>query len=586
MDNRDWMNDQLGTGNNETSVNDPVSGNLGNQGNTEQDVRTQMGGFNQENTTQMNSNFQQSNNHYQGQNGYIPYQTNQNNTYGAYTQSVQNQPKPEPKAKKAKKSGNGNGVYVVKKAAGIALAGVLFGAVAGGTFIGITQLQSVSNVVGSATQNSSQAVVDVAETEATLEEKAEEALKQSGEESGAKTQTVAVATTGNSVQNIASEGMKSIVAITNVGVTEIQTMWGKFSQESTSSGSGIIIGQTDAELLIVTNYHVVEGSSELTVVFSYDEASEEPNAVKAKIKGYDSERDLAVIAIPMENLTSAIMNEISVATVGDSSALELGEQVVAIGNALGYGQSVTVGYVSALDRVVELESEDGTVTANTFIQTDAAINPGNSGGALFNMQGELIGINSAKVSSSSVEGMGYAIPISEVTDIIGELMNSVTRDLVSDENRGYLGVMGRTVDSATSQAYGIPVGAYINEVTENSAAQKAGIQTGDIITKFDNKAVGTFENLQNMIRYYAAGETVPVTVMRQAAGGYQEVELSLTLCSAEEAGISDNSTNGSLNGDTYGNGGSQDDNNGYDDNYGYDDDYDYELNPFDFFFGN
>jgi len=256
----------------------------------------------------------------------------------------------------------------------------------------------------------------------------------------------------SSVQAIAEKGMPSIVAITNKGVTETMTMWGNVQQPSESCGSGIIIGETEEELLVVTNNHVIEGNQTLTVVFSFDENSQNPDAVEAHVKGYDSQKDLAVIAISKDKLNDEILSKISIAAVGNSADLTLGEQVVAIGNALGYGQSVTTGIVSALNRQIG-SSESSDNNENTYIQTDAAINPGNSGGALFNMKGELIGINTAKIASEQIEGMGYAIPITDVYDLIEDLMNQTTRTTVVDEKeRGYLGIRGTDVSSNSNNS--------------------------------------------------------------------------------------------------------------------------------------
>ncbi len=481
--------------------------------------------------------------------------------YGSYMtslQQAQNQPQPTKKElkerekaqKKAEKRKNKNkrvtenkrttgSASFMKKAMSIALAGVLFGSVAGASFIGVNYL--MGNDLRNHSNGTSKEVTQ--ETATSAEDVHVSALTTSGDTSIAPSSIPTVNSTSQNmtVEEIADTCMSSIVAITNVGVSQVSTFWGVYETESQSTGSGIIIGETDSELLIVTNYHVVSGCNELTVVFSYDENSVNPNAVEAKVKGYDADRDLAVIAVEMDKLDQDVRSEISIAVLGDSSSLNLGEQVVAIGNALGYGQSVTVGYVSALNRTMEVESEKGNVSEHAFIQTDAAINPGNSGGALFNMRGELIGINSLKVASSEIEGMGYAIPISDVEDIISQLMTIETRDLVDVADRGYLGIKGQSVTSEIS-SFGIPVGAYVNEVAKDSAAEKAGIIAGDVITEFDGKTITSFESLQDILQYYAAGEKVDVVVMRQAAGGYQRVDLTLTLCSAKEAGISETNT--------------------------------------------
>lgn len=344
-----------------------------------------------------------------------------------------------------------------------------------------------------------------------------------------------------SIEEIAEICMPSIVSITNKGVTEVMTFFGPYAQESTSSGSGIIVGQNESEILIVTNYHVVAGSQELSVIFSdeevkFDETASERNHVEeedileARVKGYDSDKDLAVISIKTSDVTKERLDKIKIATIGDSSKVKLGEQVVAIGNALGYGQSVTTGIVSATNRAVTLENQTGygTVT-NRFIQTDAAINPGNSGGALLNMRGELIGINSVKIASGNVEGIGYAIPISDVESIIGELMNREIREEVKEENQGYMGITGENVNESASNAYGMPVGVFVSSVEENSAAEKAGIKKGYIITHFDSNKVTSIQELQEFLRYYSGGETKTVTVQVPNDGGYDEKELEITL---------------------------------------------------------
>lgn len=396
-----------------------------------------------------------------------------------------------------------------KKVGAFALSGLILGTTAGGAFTATSYLfPAKSSTTQSAAQNSVQNNLPTT-------------LTSFGSDSSSKV-------TG-AIQEIAAKGLPSVVAITNIGVSEIMTMWGNMQQESESCGSGIIVGKTDKELLMVTNYHVIADNNTLTVVFSYDEASEEPNAVEAYVKGYDESRDLAVIAISMDHLTDDVLSKISVASIGDSTALGLGEQVVAIGNALGYGQSVTTGIVSALNRTI---STDGSSTSdgNTYIQTDAAINPGNSGGALFNMNGELIGINSAKIASNEIEGMGYAIPISDVKDMIEDMMNQTARTKVySDNEKGSLGITGTDVTDSANSTYGIPAGVYVYSVEENSAAADAGITKGDVITKFDGKSVTSSSQLQSLITYYKAGETVTVTIQTQGASGYEEKEVNVTL---------------------------------------------------------
>ena len=285
-----------------------------------------------------------------------------------------------------------------------------------------------------------------------------------------------IATTINNsidVSAIAEKCMPSVVSITNKGVQEIRSFFGTYQQETSGSGSGIIIGENETELLIVTNYHVVSDSTELSVYFSFDEQEEEKNVISAKIKGYDSQKDLAVISVKLEDIPKEVKAKISIATMGDSSLLKVGEQVVAIGNALGYGQSTTTGIVSALDREVSVAAAGGKVITNKLIQTDAAINPGNSGGALINMKGEVIGINSVKLASQEVEGMGYAIPITAVQEIIGDLMTKETRDKVDEAKAGYLGVNIISVTNDVAKAYDLPMGVYVKSVVEGSAAEKS-----------------------------------------------------------------------------------------------------------------
>ncbi|MDE6364992.1 MAG: trypsin-like peptidase domain-containing protein [Lachnospiraceae bacterium] len=344
------------------------------------------------------------------------------------------------------------------------------------------------------------------------------------------------------VTAIANSCLPSVVSITNRGVTEVRTMFGVYQQDAESSGSGIIIGENETELLIVTNYHVVSGSNELSVVFSYDEDSDDPSLVSARVKGYEADKDLAVIAVSLDDITDEMRSKIKIATIGDSSNLELGQEVVAIGNALGYGQSVTTGIISALGRSVTVSDENGGSITNKLIQTDAAINPGNSGGALLNMNGELIGINSVKVSSSSVEGMGYAIPISDVQSIIEELMLKETRDVVAEGKQGYLGINPIDVTNDIYEAYDMPVGVYIYNVYEGSPAEAAGLVKGNIITKFDGQTIKNKEALMSLLTYYRAGETVDVVAMVQSAEGYVEKTFQVTLGTKEIFGENDNST--------------------------------------------
>ncbi|MCI8533001.1 MAG: trypsin-like serine protease [Lachnospiraceae bacterium] len=338
------------------------------------------------------------------------------------------------------------------------------------------------------------------------------------------------------VSDIVTNCMPSVVSITNVGTTEFRTFFGTYEQESQSSGSGIIIGRNDTEILIVTNNHVVSKANEISVYFNSDgEDADEDNVISAKVKGTDPGKDLAVIAVKVSDIPQETLDIIKIATIGDSGMLAVGEPVVAIGNAYGYGLSVTSGIVSALNREVSVES-DGMMINNRLIQTDAAINPGNSGGALLNSKGELIGINSVKFISEEVEGMGYAIPISDVETIIGDLMNKVTRDLVEESDRGYLGITGVDVTTDASKNYGMPEGVYINTITEGGAAEKAGLQKGDIITKLDGSRITGYSQLRETLSYYSSGETISITIQRMENSEYAEKVLEITLSSGEQVG--------------------------------------------------
>lgn len=314
--------------------------------------------------------------------------------------------------------------------------------------------------------------------------------------------------------------MPAMVSIVNNYTTRERDFWGQtYIKPGVSSGSGIIVGETDKELLIATNNHVVEDATSLEITFI------DGSKAEAVIKGTDADMDLAVVAVPLSDLTEDTRNAITVARLGDSDNLKLGEPVIAIGNALGYGQSVTDGIVSALNR--EIEVEDGST--GTFIQTNAAINPGNSGGALLNLNGDVIGINSNKIGGSAIEGMGYAIPISAAEPILSELMERETRIKVDAEDMGYMGIEMQTISKDISKAYGWPQGVSIMEVTEGSAAEAAGILKGDIVVKFDGQRISLATDLQDILQYYKAGETVEITVMRLIDGEYESLELEITL---------------------------------------------------------
>lgn len=423
---------------------------------------------------------------------------------------------------------------LAKKACALTLSAALFGTVAAGTF------QGVNRLIGSSKNSAADAITGDAAVGNTTTGDTRTALAD-GAEASANTDSSGPMTTSLSpsdsdgtgrgsldVSDIAEAVMPSIVSITNKSVQEVQNYFSRFGyggqtqpQEVESCGSGIIIGQNDTELLIVTNYHVVEEADSLSACFIDNKACE------ANVKGVDSSNDLAVIAIPLSSVSEDTMSQIRVASIGNSDSLKVGEQVVAIGNALGYGQSVTTGIVSATNRIIgAAQSSDN---APTYIQTDAAINPGNSGGALVNMNGEVVGINSAKLASTEVEGMGYAIPVSRVSEIIEDLMNKTTRTRVDSSLRGCLGISAIAVTDAVSQAYGIPTGVYVAEVTEGSAAEKAGLRKGDVITSFDGETVTDIIQLQDILQYYQAGEIVQVKVESITDGSYQEKTVTVTL---------------------------------------------------------
>ncbi len=323
------------------------------------------------------------------------------------------------------------------------------------------------------------------------------------------------------VAEIAANWMSSVVAITAKSTEEVYSMFGQTKQyESEGAGSGIIIAKTDEELIIATNNHVIEGATALSVCFN----DSEEQIYEAYAKGADSSSDLAVVAVDLDDIPKEVLKTLSIAVLGDSEACVIGEQVVAIGNALGYGQSLTSGYVSALNREVVVDN-----VTYKLIQTDAAINPGNSGGALFNMYGEVIGINSVKLAANDVEGIGYAIPISDAMPILNQLAAREVRELVEEDEQGYLGISGSAVSSTMASGYNMPVGIYVSEVVEDSAAENAGIKKGDILTAFDGMSVTTMNQLKGYQQYYREGEKVEVTVNRLVDGEYKELQLKLTL---------------------------------------------------------
>ena len=440
------------------------------------------------------------------------------------------------------KKPNAKMVKFAKKVGAIALSAVLFGGVAAGSY------QGVNALFGTSTQTEAQATTS---TKSSL----------------LKTTSSTTSKGTMDVTDIVKSAMPSIVSITSKSVQEVENYFGMFGgrnsiqqQEVESAGSGIIIGKNDSELLIATNNHVIDGAETVSVSFVDNETYE------ATIKGTDSDKDLAVVAVPLSSISSDTMSKISVATIGDSSKLEVGEQVVAIGNALGYGQSVTTGIVSATNRTLDSEdSSEASYDGISLIQTDAAINPGNSGGALLNMNGEVIGINSAKLASTEVEGMGYAISMNDAYDTIEELMNETTRTKVSDDEKASLGIYGTGVSDEAAEAYGIPSGVFVSQVTEGGAAEQAGITANSIITAFDGKSVSDISELKSRLEYYKAGEEVEVTLQVPDGNGYTEKNVTVTL------GKADSSTSGSSS--QSGSDESQDQNQGqYPYNYGGSDD--------------
>lgn len=423
---------------------------------------------------------------------------------------------PEEPVKKTGDAGS-----VLKKALLAICLGVFFGISAGVAFYFVNLATNVADL----SKNNAVTEETVPNAEVELNEvSVEEPVSESGIDT---TSTQTVTTVVTDVTEVVENVMPAVVSITNI-YTETTSFWGQnFSSESQSSGSGIIVNENEEELLIVTNYHVVQDADSLKVQFINE------NVADALVKGADSNMDLAVIAVSLEDLDADTKNAISLAKLGDSDSLKVGEPAIAIGNALGYGQSVTTGVISALNRQIEI-SEDGSVTGN-LIQTDAAINPGNSGGALLNVKGEVIGINSNKIGGSAIEGMGYAIPITSAEPIIENLMTRETKNKVDAERKGYLGISGINVTSDVAAMYGMPQGVYVTQVYEGTAAANAGMLNGDIIIGFEGSGVGAMEDLQGYLEYYEIGETVEVTVMRNTNGSYEEVALNVVLGEAVQA---------------------------------------------------
>lgn len=470
-----------------------------------------------------------------GSNGGIPqnaygYQSDayRNVSYGQnagqyqYGNTYLNNHEQKKEEKKERKEGNGNSY--LKKALVCVSLGLFFGICAGLGFY------AVSATTGMLDRNTAQtkeveAISQDAEKAGTTEENVAEGNAETSETAQAATgktdiqQTKATSAVVADVSDVVSAVMPAVVSISNT-YTETMSYFGQaMTSEAVASGSGIIVGKNDSELLIVTNYHVVEGAEKLSVQFV------EGSEAEAIVKGTDADMDLAVIAVPLENILNSTLNEIAIATLGDSDSLTVGEPAIAIGNSLGYGQSVTTGVISALNREIELSGGSN----GTFIQTDAAINPGNSGGALLNLKGEVIGINSNKIGGSVVEGMGYAIPISAAKPIIADLMMKETKTKVAEEERGFLGISGISVTEEVSSAYGMPEGVYVAQVYEGTAASQAGLKKGDIIVSFDGEEISSMEELQRLLEYYAKGDTVEMKIMTLGSGGYHNKTVSITL---------------------------------------------------------
>ena len=404
---------------------------------------------------------------------------------------------------------------MAKKVAGITAAAVLFGTVSGGVMTGVSLIGS--RVTGLYAANNAQS--------APAEPQAPAPALTTANNNSNQTAATPVSSV-NDVSGIVENAMPSVVAINDTMTVQQRDFFGMPQTfEAKSSGSGIIVAKSDSELLIATNNHVVEGASDLKVTFV------DNKDVSAAVKGTDSATDLAIVAVQLSDIPADTMSKIKVATMGDSDQIKVGQQVIAIGNALGYGQSVTVGYVSALDR--EIEDEKGI--SRTFIQTDAAINPGNSGGALLDLNGNVIGINAAKTASTEVEGMGFAIPISKAQDILNTLMTKKTRVAVSEDAQGTLGIRVTNVDAATSKELGMPVGVYVYQIMENGAAANSELKEKDIITKFDGQSVTSMEELTRMLTYYESGSTVTLTVQSLVNGQYVEHEVLITLGQRQSA---------------------------------------------------
>lgn len=440
----------------------------------------------------------------------------QNNNYVYYQASPAAAPQPaapvDNQGRKKKKGGAGRFFRKFFACAGM---GLCFGLCAAAGFYAVGQSTGMFNQ-----KNASVASTDESQSIDDLKAWVNDQLGKNvaSGDSGVLTASTTGITTSDAT-DVVEKVMPAMVSIVN-NYTQTATYFGQpIEQDGTASGSGIIVGENDTELLIATNYHVIEDAKELLVHF-IDDAD-----VKAVVKGSDPDMDLAVIAVKLADMEQSTLDSVKIAKLGDSDSLKLGQSVIAIGNALGYGLSVTGGYVSALNREVELE--DGS--KGTFIQTDAAINPGNSGGALINMNGEVIGINSNKIGGTVVEGIGYAIPISAAEPILSDLMTYETREKVDDSQVGYLGIIPQSVTTDAAELYGMPEGVYISQVEDGTPAAEAGLLRGDIIQKLDNKKVSTADELREQLKYYSAGETIDVLVMRSIDGEYVERTVTVTL---------------------------------------------------------
>lgn len=451
----------------------------------------------------------------QYQSGQTAEQNQNGNLYGQYYRTAQSTPQAPVNASKPKRQNKKGTGSFARKILACASFGLCFGLFAGAGFWAVSEgmgiLAAGEQTGGNFTEENIEGLSEaqIAEIRKLLEDSPETGV----------IQTNNITMVNTDISDMVDEVMPSMVSIVNEYVERISYFGQIIEQEGSSSGSGIIVGENETELLIATNYHVVEGANHLRVYF-IDETYAD-----ATVKGTDSDMDLAVIAIALDDLDDETKQKISVAKLGDSDALELGEPVIAIGNALGYGQSVTDGIVSALNR--ELKLEDGST--GIFIQTNAAINPGNSGGALLNIKGEVVGINSNKIGGSVIEGMGYAIPISAAQPILEDLMAKETRNKVDADKMGYLGIVPQSVSADAASLRGMPEGVFVSQVEEGTPAAESGILYGDIITKFDGSRLYTADELRSLLEYYESGETVEVIVYRMNNGKYEEVVLQVTL---------------------------------------------------------